>query len=968
MNGPPPGLEPPVLSAPSNAPTVSNATTTNAPPTATNAPPTAVPGTWPHHEGACGTQIRGFDWTSTPLGHSDHWPRALRDVVSSMLREPQPMFLWWGPELLQIHNDAYVPRFGADRHPATMGQRAELRWQEMWPTIKPMIDDVMSRGRSSSVEDQLLPLSLDGGHGADAYWSYGYSPLMLDDDTVGGVLVACHETTSRVLAHRRLGSLRNLTENSSVSGSLPRLVAAIVNSVTADLDVAAVAVLQAAAIPPGSTSSASHPAMTLQLFAAVGLDAAGPFLGGASAALASWFDNPGGAAVGGVAGVAGEGAAGDGADAVGGARDLAGGRLPRHATSLLLSGDELKRFLPGFGAAAGVEAACVVPLVGARGRRTGVAVFGVNGRQPLDLLLVDHFVSLAQQIERSQTEINFSDACRMAVDDRSKLLARLPLATAVLSGVDHVYELANPLFCRALGKTLPELLGKTHAEVFAGDASPLLALLDVVHRTGEPRVARALQLPHIESDGSTGESGAGESGAGESGAGESGAGTWYDVTIDPLRDVDVDVDVDDAPVGGALPPRSPVSGILITATDVTAAVLAQGALELAAVEREMLLRAAEAASNTKDEFLAMLGHELRNPLYPILTALHLMKSRDIKGVAAEHAIIERQARHMVRLVEDLLDVSRIAHGKIELRRGPVDIGDVIARAIETASNLLASKGHHLDVRVDGGLVVDGDSDRLIQVVSNLLNNAAKFTDAGGHLGIEARRVTQKAGGAGEASEDVVVTVTDNGRGIAAAMLPLVFELFTQEQQNISRSKGGLGLGLAIVRSLAHLHGGRVEARSPGIGAGSTFIVTLPASQRPLHTVFVPPVVLVGAGPSVLIVDDNEDAADLLSLALTAAGCRTRVAYDANQAFAAVEGFTPDVALLDIGLPEIDGYELGARLRARPGLEDLRIIVVSGFGQAGDHERTRLAGFETHLVKPVKVEVLIELVRRPPLVH
>ncbi len=376
--------------------------------------------------------------------------------------------------------------------------------------------------------------------------------------------------------------------------------------------------------------------------------------------------------------------------------------------------------------------------------------------------------------------------------------------------------------------------------------------------------------------------------------------------------------------------------------------------ERLAMEANAQLRvAAEAANRTKDEFLAMLGHELRNPLSPILTALQLMKLRGSDGTERERTVIERQVRHLTRLVDDLLDVSRIARGKVELEHEVVDVAEVIAKAIEIASPLLEERTHTLTVDVPRrGLAVDGDSIRLNQVIANLLTNAAKYTSPGGQIQVSA---------AGEGGE-VVIRVRDNGMGIAPDVLPRIFDLFVQERQAIDRARGGLGLGLTIVRSLVERHHGQIAAHSDGPGRGSEFVVRLPradsrsAGPRPERPAAVPARAAANVS-RILIVDDNEDAAEMLSEILSARGYQTQTAHDAPAALRVAAEFMPQVAFLDIGLPVMDGYELAGRLRDLPGLSDVRLVAVTGYGQQSDREKAEAAGFHRHLVKPVDVDAL-----------
>ena len=364
--------------------------------------------------------------------------------------------------------------------------------------------------------------------------------------------------------------------------------------------------------------------------------------------------------------------------------------------------------------------------------------------------------------------------------------------------------------------------------------------------------------------------------------------------------------------------------------------------------------AAESANRAKDEFLAMLGHELRNPLSPILTALQLMKLRGEPGSERERTVIERQVNHLTRLVDDLLDVSRIARGRVELKTEIVEIAEVVAKAIEMASPLLEQRNHTLKMDVPRrGLRVDGDPTRLGQVISNLLTNAAKYTPPNGVVTVRAEQV----------DDEVVLSVRDTGIGISPDVLPRIFELFVQERQALDRSQGGLGIGLTIVRSLVERHGGSVSARSDGRGKGSEFIIRLPLAEGGAAGAdALPALPAAAAAPGagavrILVVDDNEDGAEMLADALIGRGYDTRVAHDAPAALRVAAEFSPDVAFLDLGLPVMDGFELAAHLRELPGLADIRLIAVTGYGQESDRRRTRDAGFEGHLVKPVDIDAI-----------
>ena len=372
---------------------------------------------------------------------------------------------------------------------------------------------------------------------------------------------------------------------------------------------------------------------------------------------------------------------------------------------------------------------------------------------------------------------------------------------------------------------------------------------------------------------------------------------------------------------------------------------------LAERERAALL-AAEEASRAKDDFLAMLGHELRNPLAPIATAVHLLKLRSEDTVAREVGVIERQTQHITRLVDDLLDVARVARGKVVLAKDSVEVADLVAAAIEIASPAIESGRHALVVNVPKhGLVVDADRGRMKQVLANLLTNAAKYTPVGGRICVTAARD----------GTDVVVSVEDSGVGISAELLPQVFDLFVQARQTMDRAQGGLGLGLALVKNLVLMHGGTVSVQSAGLGRGSTFMVRLPCVETSARKEEEPSsqtVATAEARQRVLIVDDNVDGADMLSEALETLGYVTAVAHDGPEALRVARDFAPEVALLDIGLPVMNGYELAQRLRAE--WADVKLAAITGYGQESDRERAREAGFVAHLTKPVDFGQLASL--------
>jgi signal transduction histidine kinase len=377
------------------------------------------------------------------------------------------------------------------------------------------------------------------------------------------------------------------------------------------------------------------------------------------------------------------------------------------------------------------------------------------------------------------------------------------------------------------------------------------------------------------------------------------------------------------------------------------------------IARIHLEQVARRLSERKDELLALLGHELRNPLAPIVTAATLLKLRSGGSPAKEILIIERHAQHMVRLVDDLLDVARLIRGNVILNRATVELAVVVVRAIDLSSSLIDGHRHHLRVDVpQSGLLLDVDEWRMAQVFANLLNNAARYTDPGGQLEIAARR---------EAAE-IVIEVTDNGIGIASDALGDIFEAFTQRTPR-SLTQGGLGLGLVVVKQITELHGGSITVESAGANCGSKFIVRVPClppeatlPERPLE-----PSTLVHAdyAQRVLLVDDNEDALDMLATMLKGAGHVVSTAHDGGEALSMLDHFHPSVAVLDLGLPVMDGCELAVKIREDMPDASPYLVAVTGYGQESDRERTRAAGFDAHLVKPVDAAELLRVIAAVP---
>ncbi|MGX4642225.1 hybrid sensor histidine kinase/response regulator [Massilia sp. SYSU DXS3249] len=495
-------------------------------------------------------------------------------------------------------------------------------------------------------------------------------------------------------------------------------------------------------------------------------------------------------------------------------------------------------------------------------------------------------------------------------DEENKRLVTLfeqaPGIIAVLRGPEHVFEITNKSYMQMIGRS--DLVGKTAREALPYvEGQGFFELLDQVYQSGTPFVGHSLPLDVAREPGAPLER------------------RYLDFIYQPIRD-----------------PAGNVVGIFVEGSDVTV--------------RKQVEDDLRAANRQKDQFLAMLAHELRNPLAPITTAAHLLKlgHLDDKAVRNASEIIARQAEHMTDLVNDLLDVSRVTRGLVTLEKEELDVNAVVAGAFEQVRPLIESKRHSLTMQLSGEPVhVLGDRTRLVQVLSNILNNAAKYTPPGG-------QITLSVSASGD---QVLVTVVDNGIGIEPDVLPYIFELFTQAERTPDRSQGGLGIGLALVKSLVALHGGTVDARSEAPGRGSEFEIRLPR----IDTVAPGSDGAAGSGSAtevaplrVMVVDDNQDAAQMLATLLEVQGHAVSVEYDGRGALARARREQPQVMLLDIGLPDTDGYALARQLRALPELHGITLVALTGYGQNEDRRRAEEAGFDHHLVKPADLEQVSQI--------
>jgi signal transduction histidine kinase/ActR/RegA family two-component response regulator len=494
-----------------------------------------------------------------------------------------------------------------------------------------------------------------------------------------------------------------------------------------------------------------------------------------------------------------------------------------------------------------------------------------------------------------------------------RLFQQAPGIIAVLRGPEHIFDIANDAYSWLTGSR--DILGKPVREALPELADQgFFQLLDQVYKTGKPYFGNEVPV-RLQRD---------SNGPLE----ERFVSFIYQPTFDH---------------------RGNITGIFVEGSDVTESVKAHRALQ--ASENEL-----KAANRRKDEFLAMLAHELRNPLAPIASAAALLKlgALDEGRIRKTSEVITRQVEHMTELVDDLLDVSRVTRGLVTLQEETLDVGSLLADAAEQVRSLMATKRQHFTMRApDAPLLVRGDRTRLIQVFSNILNNAGKYTPQGGHVALSV--VADDA--------HVEVSVEDDGIGIAPSLLPHIFDLFTQAERSPDRSQGGLGLGLALVKSLLELQGGTVAAHSAGTGQGSRFTVRLPRVTAPgllsAHRTETG-AMQCAARSRVLVVDDNRDAAETLQLLLQAEGHEAFIAYRAHDALTIARQTSPGIVFLDIGLPDMDGYALARRLRDLPETARASLVAVTGYGQPDDKERAREAGIDHHLVKPARLADVLGL--------
>jgi PAS domain S-box-containing protein len=501
-----------------------------------------------------------------------------------------------------------------------------------------------------------------------------------------------------------------------------------------------------------------------------------------------------------------------------------------------------------------------------------------------------------------------------ALKQRDQMLLQAPVAAALLVGPEFRHHLVNRRYMDLMGaRALQDL---TYAEAFPELVGATFhQLLRRVHASGEAFSTEEIRLTDGAPEGDE---------------------RSFKISLEPVLDADGAID-----------------GIIAVVVDISEHVRSRLVLKKAHDERARLVDELTATNRNKDEFLAMLGHELRNPLAPIVMALELMARRGDAAFAKERGLIQRQVGHLVRLVDDLLDVARVTQDKISLQPEHVGIDSIVDKAVELASAEIGARRHRLAIDAEPGLLLKADPVRLSQALANLLTNAAKYTPDGGDIRLSARR------GDGQ----IRLVVADNGRGMDAAEQEHVFDLFYQGRRGIDRADGGLGIGLSLVKRLVHLHGGSVAAFSAGAGLGSEFTMVLPAVEGAARQAAAPAPESAARPLKILIVDDNIDAVETMGALLALRGHAVEICFSPEQALAKVPHFNPEVAILDIGLPGMSGHVLAGRIRTLPGGAACRLIAQTGYGQPSDIARSTAAGFETHLVKPVDPGRLLAIIEQ-----
>ena len=908
-------------------------------------------------------RVRAFDWSATPLGPLDRWPQPLRLAVDLCLASRFPMFVWWGPDLVNIYNDAYAPVLGR-RHPDALGRGARAVWADLWPTIAEDVDGVMTRGEAVS-RDRARLLTDRNGYPEEIFFTYSHSPIPDGHGGVGGLFQVCTDETARVLAERerdRMADQRQLALDAAGMGWWH--LDPVSNVATFDRRFSEIFGITGHRQSNDELLKRLHPDDRPAVLAkvAAALDPADPTPHAAEFRIrlddgsTRWVEAHGSATFG------GDGPARRAVGLVGTVADVTARRDVAEQSRTILESISDAFF--------------------AVDRDWRFTYLNPQAERVLGLTLADTAGRLLWDVYPDLAESDFGRTYRRAADDgvagtvtayypdhdrwydahaypgpdggvsvyfrnvteQRRAEETLRESTTLLRAIsdstgdaifakdrDGRLRYANPATLALIGKPLDRVLGRTDAEFLDDPAAARLVMANdrrVMDAAEAADVEEAIPLP----DGTE--------------------RVWASRKI-PYRDAD-----------GA------VVGLLGVSRDVTDRRRAEAEREQLLASERAARAEAERQGRMKDEFLATLSHELRTPLNAIVGWASILTggASDASDLHDGLETILRNARAQAQIIGDLLDMSRIVAGKVRLDVRRIDLAPVVRAAVDTVRPAADAKGVRLRVLLDPAAgPVAGDPDRLQQVLWNLLSNAVKFTPRGGQVQVVLERVNSL----------LEVAVADTGEGIPAEFLPFVFDRFRQADASTTRRHGGLGLGLAIVKQLVELHGGTVRVHSPGPGQGSTFTIAIPLTA--VHPDPAPdpdrrhPAAPSGHGAApdatrltgvrVLVVDDEPDARALVKRLLDDCHATVTTAGSAADAMAQIAAAPPDVLVSDIGMPGQDGYALIAQVRALAGDAggDVPAVALTAYARSEDRVRAIRAGFQTHVVKPVEPAELVAVV-------
>ncbi|UQA59099.1 PAS domain-containing protein [Polyangium aurulentum] len=875
--------------------------------------------------GEVGALLRARDWAESPLGPVDGWPESLRTAARMALASRAPMLVFWGDALTTLYNDACIPMLGA-RHPDALAAPAAQWWDALGgeAAFGASARDALKEGKTIALEGVHV-LYAEGPVVRSATFGFTFGPLFAGDGQPAGVFCSASEEMPR---------------SSSVP---PALLARIIEAVPVLISYVDTEHCYRL-VNRGYQRWFGHAPETMvgkhvrEVVGDAAYEAVRPYMERVLAGEAVSYDQKMPYRSGGARTVHVDYVPDKDADGrVNGVVALVSDITSRHAAEealreserrvseilhsiddVFLAVDRSWRITHASRAVVEVSGMREEALIGtnlwesfpwaigapieaayrkAMDERVSVHLEtqGMRSKRWLDTSIYPTVEGISIFARDVSARKEAENVVREAREELQLVVDTMPVYVARCSK-DRRFLLANKGYAARLGLTPEQLSGKPVREILGEAAYATLAPhIDTV-LTGQPvnfetEVTHALgrHFFHIQ----------------------------YAPTFDAAGAPD---------------------GWVAAVSDIT--------------RRRELEEALKEANRRKDEFLAMLAHELRNPLAPVLHAVELIRHGRASDPRRGAEVIARQMLHMKRLLDDLLDVARVSQGKIQLRKEPLDLSAVLGQAVEVSRPLIDGKKHELAIALpERPLPIEGDPTRLTQIFANLLNNAAKYTDKGGHIGLEA---TVEGGSA-------VVRVRDDGVGMSAEMLEHAFDLFTQADRSLDRAQGGLGIGLTLVKSLVQMHGGSVQATSEGQGRGTEMIVRLPLSSPPEEPAIAAPASAEAPRTlRALVVDDNVDAADSLALLLEMLGHEVGSAHDGPDALAKALASKPDIILLDIGLPGMDGYEVAARLREE-GLGSTVLVALTGYGREEDMARSREAGFDHHLVKPVDIATLQKVI-------